>query len=82
MTDRMDPFTESPMEIPHRPRQRPARSVRMRAVVYIAVWATLAVALVLDDPTGERLPTLAPHLAVALAITILDLATCTRRRNP
>lgn len=60
---------------------RPVRSVRMRAAVYIAVWAALAVALVLDDPTGERLPTIAPQLGVALAVTILDLTTCTRRRN-
>ena len=38
----------------------------MRATVYIAVWAIAAVALVLDDPAGERLPTIAgsvPDLA-------------------
>ena len=53
----------------------------MRAAVYIAVWATLVVALVLDDPAGERLPTMAPQLAIALAITLIDLATYPERRD-
>lgn len=47
----------------------------MRATVYAVAWSVLAVALVLDGPAGERLPDLAPHLAVALAITVIDLAT-------
>ena len=69
-------------DAPHHPRQRPGRSVGMRAAVYIVVWAALVVALILDDPAGERLPTIAPQLAIALAVTVLDLATCTERRDP
>lgn len=54
----------------------------MRAAVYIVVWTCLVVALVLEGPTGKHLPTIAPQLAIALAVTILDLATCTERRDP
>lgn len=54
----------------------------MRATVYAVVWTSIVVALVLDDPAGERLPALAPQLAIALAVTVLDLATCTERRDP
>ena len=53
----------------------------MRAAVYIVVWAALVVALILDDRAGERLPTIAPQLAIALVVTVLDLATCTERRD-
>lgn len=68
-------------EAPRRPRQRPGEGFCMRAAVYIAVWATLVVALVLDDPAGERMPDLAPLIAVALAITVIDLTTYRERKD-
>ena len=58
-----------------RARRRPAGGLRMRAAVYVVVWAVLAVALVLDDPAGEHLSALTPQIAIALAITVIDLAT-------
>lgn len=68
-------------DTPHAHRQRPGGGFRLRVAVYIAVWATLVVALVLDDPAGERLPTIAPQLAVALAVTLVDLATYHERKD-
>lgn len=53
----------------------------MRAAVYVVVWSSIVVALVLDDQTGARMPDLAPLIAVAVAITILDLATYHERKD-
>ena len=66
---------------PRRPRQRPGEGFCMRAAVYVVVWSSIVVALVLDDQTGERLPALAPLIAVALAITVIDLTTYRERKD-